>query len=582
MVGMTGVAYLVRTTFCAESHRETEDLRRRQGRLFKAHMTDTPTEQKTVAECIAQACVRHGVQRLYGLPGGGSCLDVIAAFAALGVPFVLARTEAAAGMMAVADAEAGGALGVVLTTQGPGMASVVNAVAQAFLDRVPLLVITDGWTSGQRVRDSHQVIDQAAMMAPLVKAHSRLEGDDAANEIEALLALAQRMPWGPVYIELTGENARRIVDKPVGEVSPHPRDCEEFAQCALETDRAIALLASSRRPVILVGLEAARSPQTARSVAVLAARLACPVFETYKAKGVLPDDDPHRVGLFTGGAAERQCIMSADLIVLCGLDPVELIGRPWPYPAPVLDLSPMAHRPHYVEPTVALRQSIAASLEALSKDARPSEWREQEIRAARDTMAACLAYPGDGLTPEVIVRIAADLATDLDARVSVDAGAHMFSAMAFWKARRRGDVLISNGLATMGFALPAANALALADPSRRVIAFTGDGGLLMCLGELATAAQQGARVCIVVFNDSSLSLIRIKQESRGLRRDAVDWPRIDFAAVARGFGFAAYSAATVDDYRAALAQALAADGPSLVDAAIDPSGYLAQSVALRG
>jgi acetolactate synthase-1/2/3 large subunit len=134
----------------------------------------------------------------------------------------------------------------------------------------------------------------------------------------------------------------------------------------------------------------------------------------------------------------------------------------------------------------------------------------------------------------------------------------------------------------MGFALPAANAVALADPARRVIAFTGDGGLLMCLGELATSAQQGARVCVVVFNDSSLSLIRIKQESRGMRRDAVDGPRVDFAAVARGFGFTAFSAGSDAEFRSALAQALAADGPALVDAVIDPSGYLAQSKALRG
>jgi acetolactate synthase-1/2/3 large subunit len=534
----------------------------------------------TVAQLIAQACVRRGVRRIYGLPGGGSCLDIIAAFAALDAPFVLARTEAAAGMMAVAEAESTAGLGVVLTTQGPGMASVVNAVAQASLDRVPLLVITDGWTPRQRVRDSHQVIDQAAILAPLVKTHSRAEGDDVTAEIERLLDAAQAMPWGAVYLELTGDNSRRVVmAQPAGVPARAPQPPRVAAATFAP---AAELLATARRPLLLVGLEASRSAVVAGHIAALAARLCCPVLETYKAKGTLSDFDPHVAGLFTGGAAERDLAMSADLIVLCGLDPVELMGRPWPYPARVLDVSPIDHAPHYTAFALAVREPLADSLQALAEAARPSDWMLEEIHAAREDLKARLAYPGDGLTPEAIVRIAARVAADLDVRATVDAGAHMFSAMAFWPARRRGDMLISNGLATMGFALPAANAMALSDPTRRVIAFTGDGGLLMCLGELATAAQQGTRVCVVVFNDASLSLIRIKQQSRGMRRDAVDGPQVDFAAVARGFGFAAFSAATPEEFGRVLVQALAADGPSLVDAAIDPSGYLAQSIALRG
>ena len=542
-------------------------------------MTATTTRDKTVAQLIAQACARRGVRRIHGLPGGGSCLDLIAAFADLEVSFVLARTEAAAGMMAVAEAEANAGIGVVLTTQGPGMASVVNAVAQASLDRVPLVVITDGWTRTQRVRDSHQVIDQAGIMAPVVKAHSRVEGDDVVAELERLLDVAQAMPWGPVYIELTGENARRVVaDVPVDP----PRPAAAVSASSAAVFAAADLLASAARPLILVGLEAARSAQVAAHIAALAAKLGCPVLESYKAKGTLADGDPHLAGLFTGGAAERDLVMSSDLVVLCGFDPVELMGRPWPYPARVLDVSPIDHAPHYTEFALAVREPLEASFAVLAASARPSGWSLAEIRAARAAMTARLAYPGEGLTPETIVRIAAEVAAPLDVRATVDAGAHMFSAMAFWPAQRRGDVLISNGLATMGFALPAANAVAIADPDRRVIAFTGDGGLLMCLGELATAAQQGTRVCIVVFNDSSLSLIRIKQQSRGMRREAVDWPRVDFAAIARGFGFATFSATTTDAFRSAMVQALEADGPSLVDAAIDPSGYLAQSIALRG
>ena len=149
-------------------------------------------------------------------------------------------------------------------------------------------------------------------------------------------------------------------------------------------------------------------------------------------------------------------------------------------------------------------------------------------------------------------------------------------------ARVRADVLISNGLSTMAFSLPAAIAMSLETPDRPVIAFTGDGGLMMCAGELSTAAQHGAKLCIVVFNDSSLSLIAIKQEQRQFARSGVGFAGTDFATIARGFGLQGYSAQTIDEYRDALKQAFESGRPSLIDVKVDPSGYLAQSIALRG
>ncbi|CAD6543293.1 Acetolactate synthase, catabolic [Paraburkholderia hiiakae] len=540
--------------------------------------------QKNIAQIIADAGKRHGVRRIFGVPGGGSSLDIIQAFAALDVPFVLAHTEAGAGMMAAADAEASGRLAIVVTTQGPGTASVANAIAQASLDRAPVLLITDGWTSKQAQTDSHQVFDQRALLSPLVKAHSRLEGDDVEAELERLIALAHTAPWGPVYIELTGENARRTLDVPTTtDFTSLPHQVVPPVAQRDEIAAAKAMIEAARRPVVVAGLET-RCSEAAPALRTFVERLECPVFTTYKAKGVVSDHDDHAVGLFTGGALERECIDSADLIVLCGLDPVELIGRPWAYGAPVLDIGPVEHRPHYVAPRATVRGPLAAALSALADVDRAPGWEPGEIVRHKERMRSRLAYTGHGagLTPEQVVKIAYERAEDLDARVTVDAGAHMFSAMAFWRARRGSDVLISNGLASMAFALPAGIAASLASPGRQVIAFTGDGGLLMCIGELATAARVGAKLCIVVFNDSTLSLIQIKQQGRGMARDGIDWPRQDFAAIARGFGLQAWSASTPEAYEAALARAWETQGPVLIDVHVDPSGYLEQSKALRG
>jgi acetolactate synthase-1/2/3 large subunit len=482
-------------------------------------------------------------------------------------------------MMAAATAEATGTLGVAITTQGPGAASAVNGVAHAKLDRCPLLLISDGWTAHQAAFDTHQVFDQQGLMSPLVKSISRLEGPDPAGELEALIATANAPPWGPIYLELTGEAARlRVEDRE--EIPPvaQPADLDRS-----EIEKARTLIAAAKRPVLLVGLEA-RRPGSGARLEALAARLGCPVLSTYKGRGAVSDVHPNVVGSFTGGAAERECVGSSDLIVLCGFDPVELIGRPWLYDAKVLDLGPIRHPVHYVQPAAHVTGDLPAVLDALAACEGGGGWSAEEIARLRQAMVERLAYQGngDGLTPEQVVRAAHAAAAGLDARITVDAGAHMFSAMAFWPVQRPGDVLISNGLASMAFAVPAGIAMSLETPERPVIAFTGDGGLMMGAGELSTAAHHAGRLCIIVFNDAELSLIAIKQKSRQLPKEGVDWPRPDFATVAKGFGLRGFSATSVAEYRAALAEALAGDTPSLIDVRVDASGYLAQSVALRG
>ena len=167
-------------------------------------------------------------------------------------------------------------------------------------------------------------------------------------------------------------------------------------------------------------------------------------------------------------------------------------------------------------------------------------------------------------------------------RLTVDAGAHMFSAFTFWRAERPFGVLKSNGLSTMGFALPAAIASALQEPARPVVAITGDGGLMMCLSELSTAVERQCRIVVVVLNDAALSLIDFKQRRQQRVRRGVAYPRVDFAGAARALGCRAWALGPEDPLSPVLGQALAGEGPALIDIAIDPSGYGDQLAALRG
>jgi acetolactate synthase-1/2/3 large subunit len=528
----------------------------------------------TVAEALLAELAGRGTRRIWGVPGGGSSLDIIAAAPRFGISFILARQEANAAMAALADAELTGAPGVVLTTKGPGVANAANGLACATLERAPLLLLSDGFTPKQTAFITHQVFDQRRMTAEVVKGYARAEGADPRAEIAALLDLAAAAPCGAVHLDLTGEAARR---------QPGPAAVPPAAAPpAPPFGDAAALLAAARRPVLLVGLEAAE-PEAAAALLALAEALHCPVLVTYKAKGVLPDQHPLHAGLFTGGTLEAACVGAADLIIQLGLDPVELILQPWRYAAPILDIALRPHPVRYAQPGAALHGPLAASLARLAP--RRSEWTTAEIAGHRDAALAALAWQGEGgVPPPDIVRIAQQeaRAAGRQPRVAVDAGAHMFSATAFWQCGQPRDLLISNGLASMGFALPAGLAAALHDPARGAIAFTGDGGLMMCVAELATAAQNRARLVTIAFNDGALSLIDIKQQQRQLPADGARFSPTDFCRVAEGFGLRGFRAADPSAYRAALRAAFAEDGPSLIDVTVNPAGYPAQLQAMRG
>jgi len=536
----------------------------------------------TAAEELARWLSANGMTRLFGVPGGGSSLDIIESAARAGIPFTLARAENAAVIMAATTAELTGRPGAVLVTRGPGLASAINGLAHATLDRAPVLLVSDGFTEAQRGFVTHQVLDQAALAAPVVRAAAISNGADIGACLARLGAAMEGPCRGPALLELADEAARTpalaVAHEPPAQPAPAGADGLAAAR---------ALLAAARRPAIIVGLEAREAAAETRA---LAHALGAPVLVTYKAKGVVADDDPLFAGVFTGGAAEAALLRQADLIILAGADPVEFIPQRWRYDAKVIDIARFARGTHYMSPAVLVEGAVGPALAALGatapRNALPSDWTVEEIAGARAAWLRALANPGapGRVGPERVVTLAAEAcaAAGVAPRAAVDAGAHMFSATTFWPASEPNGVLISNGLATMGFALPAAIAAALAEPDRPAIAFTGDGGLLMCLGELATAAALRARVIVVVFNDAGLSLIALKVGERQLPEGSLAWAPPGFAEVARGLGCVGVTVETEAAYREALAAALTADGPTVIDVRIDAAGYPAQMAGARG
>jgi acetolactate synthase-1/2/3 large subunit len=532
----------------------------------------------TVAEALVGALGERGVRRLFGIPGGGSSLDLIAAADALGIDFVLTQTETAAAIMAAVTAELSGAPGVVVTGLGPGAASAVNGIAYAALERAPVLLISDCIEADPTVFAQHQKFEQSALFTPLSKSTAELRAAAAAATIGHALEAAMRPPPGPVFLELSARQAAMPVAGPITPRRPSPR---HDGPAADQVTAARRLLAGSQRPVVVAGLQA-RHAAAASALGRLLDELACPLLPTYKAKGVVADRDPRVIGHFTGGSAEAECVGRADLILFYGVDPVEFVHHVWRYRVPLLELSTLAGLPQPVTPAASLVGPLDASANRLHGIDRRSLWSPAEMAALRERMRARLAIEArNGHSPQAVVE-ATQAAAPADCRITVDSGAHMFSAMGLWRADRPFDVLKSNGLSTMGFALPAAIAAALETPARPVVAFTGDGGLMMCLSELATAARLGCPIVVVVFNDAALSLIDIKQQKQQRPSRGVRYPPVDLAGAAAALGCRGWRAGPDQLLAPILEAALAGPKPALVDVTIDPSGYLAQLEALRG
>ncbi len=512
----------------------------------------------TNADYIIQSLQAAGVERLFGMPGGGSNADLIEAARRANLPFCLAHTETASAFMASAQAEITGKPGACLATLGPGAASIMNGVANAHLERIPLIVMTDCQPNAAM---QHQNLPHARMFGPLVKSTGR--------DISSAIECAFSFPQGPVHLDLSTEFTS----------APAP-DVPRFeARSAKIAGNVPAFVANARRPVFLVGL-GARTNAIASAIRELSETFSISALVTYKAKGVVPDQHPWFGGVFTNGTLEREVVNRADLILAIGLDPVELLPKPWKFPQRVVSITSWAMHQQQIPLAAEVVGDIAASLENL--ELQPSDWDRDElaklVNQQKDRMRPA-GEPGK-LLPHRVAEIVAE--SYAGARITVDAGAHMFPILALWPATEPCGVLISNGLSTMGFALPAAIGAALLDTSKPVVAFTGDGGVLMCLAELRTATRENLRVRVVVFDDGDLTLIKIKQEQRGYHPDGVTIGDIDWRAIGAGFGVAAFRVETEESLRKCLRETVHHPGPVLIAAKISPSTYEATMQALRG
>lgn len=541
--------------------------------------------QRTVPEHVARELASSGVTHVYGVPGGEGSSELIQALAGSGVEFVLCHTESQAAFAAAAMAEITGSVGVVLTSLGPGAASAVNGAAHALLDRVPLLVITDRFPQERGPASGHQFIDQTALYTPVTKGSYRLHREDPAATVREAVGLATRQPRGPVHIDFPADLADAGAEAGTagGERQAEQTGATHLGEAGLEA--MAATLERAARPVVLCGL-GVLAPEARPALAQLLTRLRAPALTTYKAIGAASEAAEWNAGIFTGGAPEGAFLDQADLILTVGFDAVEMIPTSWRWQAPVMRLSedptpcPVS-RPEKeaLGPLPHLLEGLVAALGA----GGASAWTEEEVGRLRERNHERVraSWTPGGVNPTLAVEQLIDAFPN--ATFSVDAGAHMFAATLALGYKNAGRCSISNGLSTMGYALPAAIGAVHAEPGRPAVAITGDGGLSMCLAELETAVRSGGRLVVFLLNDAQLSLIKIKQEAKGHAPRGVGYGHTDWTAIAAAYGARPHRAGTMAQLESMLADVAAEDaGVDFVEVVLEQGGYQSLMETVRG
>ncbi len=527
------------------------------------------------AEIIAEHLFAAGCRHAFGIPGG-EVLALVKALNQVGIEFHLAKHENCAGFMGEGVYHADGAPAILVATLGPGVANAVNVVANALQDRVPMIFLTGCIDPSEGATYTHQVFDHNALLSPVTKASLTMVDGASDAIIDKALAICTDGRPGPVHIDVPISVATREQDFRYRAMRAVPAALMPADGLELETARDI--FASATKPIIIAGLDVLN--QGAESaVSSTAINFGIPVVTTYKAKGVLSEE--HALALGAAGLsplADRvllPVVAESDCIILAGYDPIEMRSgwrHPWKPGAPVVEFS-AAPNTHYMHQSrFSFLCDITAGLAALTAGVTPKKiWADEEPALARKRLLETFAADGNWNAAKVVATAREVLPENTIA--TADTGAHRILLSQMWRCYEARTLLQSSGLCTMGCALPLAIGQKIAGPGRPVVAFTGDAGLEMFLGELATVRDMGLAIIVVVFVDASLALIELKQRALGHENAAVDFGWTDFAAVANALGGTGIKVDNEGDYRAALEHGMSNDGFTLIACEIGRQGY---------
>jgi acetolactate synthase-1/2/3 large subunit len=530
--------------------------------------------ERKASDVFVECLEAEGVQYVFGIPGEET-LDLNQSLADSSVDFIPVRHEQGGAYMADACGRLTGRAGVCLGTLGPGATNLVTAVADAFLDRSPLVALTGQSDLERMHKESHQYIDLLGILGPVVKWNARVSSPEIVPEVvRKAFKVAESEKPGSTHLELPEDVMALPLD-----AQPLPGHAPVRPEPGMrELQRATEIIMNADRPIILAGNGAIRT-HASRALRAFVHTTGIPVAETFMAKGLLDYEDRHALG--TVGLQARDYAMAgfddADVVIAVGYDLVEHAPEHWNPDADkriVMIDTVAAEIDEFFIPEVELVGDIAHVLARLAAGCNRQPSQTLGGDRLRELVLGALREAKDDIhfpmrPPRVLSDIRAALGpTDL---LVSDVGLHKLWIGRIFPAHEPGTVLIANGLAGMGFALPTAIAAKLVDRTRQVVAVSGDGGFLMNCQELETAVRLRTPVVNVVWENGQFGSIAWKQDKKFGRHFDVGFGNPDFCKLADSFGMPAWRCSSAEEFAQRLQTALTLDLPSVIVVPIDYS-----------
>ncbi|WP_329128583.1 acetolactate synthase AlsS [Streptomyces sp. NBC_01476] len=542
-------------------------------------MATQKTESVRSADRVVEGLAAGGVKYVFAVPGG-KIDQVYDALADSDIQVVLCRHEQNAAFMAAAMGRITGTPGVVLATSGPGTSNLATGLVTANTEGDPVVALCGAVPRASLLKRTHQSMNAEALLTSVTKFAGTVNDPDNVPEVVAnALRAAATEPRGAAAIVLpndvmaapTAKQAARSL--PIGEMGAAP---------GADIERAVQVIRSARRPVLLAGVRGADPAACAAVRALLSATPGLPVVETFQAAGVVSRElEEHylgRVGLFRNQPGD-EILGSADVVVTIGYDPVEYDPGLWNVSSPQIihiDTIPAQIDNHY-KPALELRGDVAATVKeiatalkglSISKDYASDLAGQRRALQEIDDVARRGAHGPSGMNPAALVLHLRDHLDD-DATVTSDVGSNYIYMTRHFRAWEPRHLLFSNGQQSLGVGLPWAIAAALARPGKQIVSISGDGGFLYSSMELDTAVRLGLTFTHIIMRDNSYDMVKFQQVLKFGRQFGVDLGDLDIVTYAASFGAHGHRVRTPEEFGPALTAALAEPGPSVVDVMVD-------------
>ena len=522
----------------------------------------------TIAEYIANQLFNHGIRYVFGIPGGPS-IPYLEAFRSAGIEFILTSNEASAAIMADVTGRLTGIPGVCHATFGPGATNIATGVGSALLDRSPVIVFTSELDDIMLNRTTQMNINHQKLFEPITKATYRMSVENVAEVMESAIRLCQASYPGPVHIGLPSDISDIEIDTPTASGIE-----SEIRYYHNDIQKIISLLEKSRRPLMAIGLTAARLEIQDELLAFLD-YCRMPVVITPMAKGLIPEDHPCYAGVLFHSLSDylEDIYEKADLVIGIGYDPVEYNYESWIPDVPLVHFD--------------IRETDMPSAGTITRYTGPyDEWfsilknlnisslisEQAVIKGIRDEMASVFNGFTNHFGPAAALKILQDELPE-DIILTADVGSHLHLIGQFWQTHGKGKIIMTNGWSGMGFGIPAALAAQINNREATVVCITGDGGFLMMAGEMITAKRYNLPVIVVVFSDGELNLIKIKQSWKNLPPYGTLLYQGDLFGADTFLGIKVLRADSHERMRKAIIEALSVNEPVIINAVIDPEDY---------